>query len=61
MTISGVVADSRKLYERYRFSITEDSKTKTEMFDDFGGASRTRWVSQTIRKSRRRLCYVQPP
>ena len=37
MTISGVVADRRKLYERYRFSITEESKTKTEMFDDFGG------------------------
>jgi hypothetical protein len=37
MTISGVVADSRKLYERYRFSITEESKTKTEMFDAFGG------------------------
>lgn len=37
MTISGVVAESRKLYESYRFSITEDSKTKTEMFDSFGG------------------------
>jgi len=37
MTISGVVAESRKLYERYRFSITEESKTKKEMFDAFGG------------------------
>jgi hypothetical protein len=37
MTISGVVAESRKLYESYRFSITEDSKTKNEMFDVFGG------------------------
>ena len=37
MTISGVVAESRKLYESYRFSITEDSKTKNEMFDAFGG------------------------
>ena len=37
MTISGVVAESRKLYEGYRFSITEDSKTKNEMFDAFGG------------------------
>jgi hypothetical protein len=36
MTISGVVAESRKLYEGYRFSITEDSKTKNEMFDAFG-------------------------
>jgi hypothetical protein len=37
MTISGVVAESRKLYEGYRFSITENSKTKNEMFDAFGG------------------------
>jgi hypothetical protein len=37
VTISGVVAESRKLYERYRFSITEDSKIKNEMFDAFGG------------------------
>jgi hypothetical protein len=36
MTISSVVAESRKLYERYRFSITEDSKAKNEMFDSFG-------------------------
>lgn len=37
MTIGGVVAESRKLYEDYRFSITEESKTKNEMFDAFGG------------------------
>ena len=37
MTISGVVAESRKLYEGYRFSIPEDSKAKNEMFDAFGG------------------------
>ena len=37
MTISGVVGESRKLYEGYRFSITEDSKAKSEMFDAFGG------------------------
>jgi hypothetical protein len=37
MTISGVVAESRKLYEGYRFSITEDSKAKNEMFNAFGG------------------------
>ena len=37
MTISGVVSESRKLYEGYRFSITEDSKAKNEMFDAFGG------------------------
>ena len=37
LTIGGAVAESRQLYERYRFSITEDSKTKNEMFDTFGG------------------------
>lgn len=37
MTISGVVAESRKLYEGYRFSISEESKTRNEMFDAFGG------------------------
>jgi hypothetical protein len=36
MTISGVVAESRKLYESYRFSITEESNVKNEMFDAFG-------------------------
>jgi len=37
VTIGGAVAESRELYERYRFSITEDSKAKNEMFDAFGG------------------------
>jgi hypothetical protein len=37
MTIGGAVAESRQLYDRYRFSITEDSKAKSEMFDAFGG------------------------
>lgn len=37
MTISGVVAESRKLYEGYRFSIAEESKARNEMFDAFGG------------------------
>lgn len=37
LTIGGAVAESRQLYERYRFSITEDSKTRNEMFDAFGG------------------------
>lgn len=37
MTISGVVAESRKLYEGYRFSIAEDSKAKNDMFEAFGG------------------------
>lgn len=37
MTISGVVAESRKLYEGFRFSITEESKARNEMFDTFGG------------------------
>jgi len=37
MTIGGAVAESRQLYDQYRFSITEDSKAKNEMFDAFGG------------------------
>jgi len=37
MTIGGTVAESRELYEHYRFSINEDSKTKNEMFETFGG------------------------
>jgi len=36
LTIGGAVAESRQLYERFRFSIEDDSKTKTEMFDTFG-------------------------
>ena len=37
LTIGGAVAESRQLYERFRFSITEDSKAKNDMFDAFGG------------------------
>jgi hypothetical protein len=36
LTIGTTVADSRQAYERYKFLITEDSKTKSEMFRDFG-------------------------
>jgi hypothetical protein len=31
-----VVADSRQTYEKYKFLVTEESKTKNEMFRDFG-------------------------
>lgn len=36
MTINAAVAESRELYEAYRFLITEDSKEKNTMFRDFG-------------------------
>jgi hypothetical protein len=36
MTIGGAVAESRQVYERYRFLITEESKTKSDMFQEFG-------------------------
>jgi hypothetical protein len=36
LTIGNVVADSRQTYERYKFLVTEESKTKNEMFRDFG-------------------------
>jgi len=36
MTIGTTVAESRQVYEPYKFLITEDSKTKNEMFRDFG-------------------------
>jgi len=36
LTIGTTVAESRRVYERYQFLITEDSKTKSEMFRDFG-------------------------
>jgi hypothetical protein len=36
MTIGGAVAESRQAYEKYKFLITEDSKTKQEMFREFG-------------------------
>jgi hypothetical protein len=36
MTIGTTVAESRQTYESYKFLITEDSKTKSEMFRTFG-------------------------
>ncbi|MBX3304245.1 MAG: hypothetical protein KF693_18690, partial [Nitrospira sp.] len=36
MTIGATVAESRRVYEKYKFLISEDSKTKNEMFCDFG-------------------------
>jgi hypothetical protein len=36
MTIGTTVAESRQAYEQYKFLISEDSKTKDEMFHDFG-------------------------
>lgn len=36
LTIGTTVAQSREVYERYQFLISEDSKTKQEMFRDFG-------------------------
>ncbi|MBX3350024.1 MAG: hypothetical protein KF747_14965 [Nitrospira sp.] len=36
MTIGTTVAESRQTYEHYKFLITEDSKTKSEMFRNFG-------------------------
>ena len=36
LTIGTTVAESRQIYERYKFLISEDSKTKNEMFREFG-------------------------
>jgi hypothetical protein len=36
MTIGTTVSESRQAYEQYKFLITEDSKTKNEMFRNFG-------------------------
>jgi hypothetical protein len=36
LTIGGAVSESRQIYEKYKFLITEDSKIKNEMFSDFG-------------------------
>jgi hypothetical protein len=36
LTVGGAVAESRRLYEQYKFLITEESKTKNDMFRDFG-------------------------
>jgi len=35
LTIGNAVAESRDTYEKYKFLITEDSKTKNEMFQTF--------------------------
>ncbi len=35
LAIGGAVAESRQLYEKYKFMITEDSKTKNELFEAF--------------------------
>ncbi len=35
LTIGAAVEESRQTYEKYKFLITEDSKTKNEMFRDF--------------------------
>jgi hypothetical protein len=35
LTIGTTVAESRQTYEKYKFLISEDSKTKNEMFRDF--------------------------
>ncbi len=35
LTIGNAVAESRETYEKYKFLITEDSKTKQEMFQTF--------------------------
>ena len=36
LTIGAAVAESRQVYERYRFLVSEDSKPKNDMFRDFG-------------------------
>lgn len=36
LTVGATVAESRQTYEKYKFLISEDSKTKNEMFRDFG-------------------------
>ncbi len=36
LTIGTTVAQSRQTYEKYKFLISEDSKTKNEMFHEFG-------------------------
>ena len=36
LTIGGAVAESRQIYEKYRFLITEDSTAKNDLLKDFG-------------------------
>ncbi|MDO8354870.1 MAG: hypothetical protein Q7U76_00560 [Nitrospirota bacterium] len=37
LTVGAAVAESRQIYERYRFLVTEDTPEKNEMLKDFGG------------------------
>jgi hypothetical protein len=37
LTVGAAVAESRQLYERYRFLVTEDNPVKNEMLKNFGG------------------------
>ncbi|ULA65587.1 MAG: hypothetical protein LZF86_220048 [Nitrospira sp.] len=37
LTVGNAVAESRDLYEKYKFLITEDSKAKNELFQSFSG------------------------
>ena len=36
LTVGSAVAESRQVYEQYRFLVSEDSKSKNDMFRDFG-------------------------
>ncbi|HEX2056678.1 MAG TPA: hypothetical protein VHF07_09300 [Nitrospiraceae bacterium] len=36
LTIGSAVAESRQIYEQYRFLVSEESKPKNDMFRDFG-------------------------
>ena len=37
LTVGAAVAESRQVYERYRFLVTENNPVKDEMLKDFGG------------------------
>ena len=37
LTVGAAVAESRQVYERYRFLVTENNPVKDEMLNDFGG------------------------
>ena len=37
LTVGAAVAESRQVYERYRFLVTENNPAKDEMLKDFGG------------------------
>ena len=37
LTVGAAVAESRQVYERYRFLVTENNSVKDEMLKDFGG------------------------